>query len=31
MEKLNAIMTKFKSDLVLKVDGVISDQQRRGF
>lgn len=29
MEKANAGMTKFKSDLSLRVDAIVNDQQRR--
>lgn len=29
MEKSNSNMTKFKSDLSLRVDGIINEQQRR--
>lgn len=30
MEKANAGMTKFKSDLSLRVDAIVNEQQRRG-
>lgn len=29
MEKANASMTKFKSDLSLRVDAIVNEQQRR--
>lgn len=29
MEKVTTTMTKFKSDITLKVEGVVNEQQRR--